>query len=272
ESEQLLFLTLLGDSAVERFQKICRAWGIETAEPEVDISQVESEILILCGEFDTLTPALYGFQVEEAYPNTTHFLVPDMGHAVLGRAVTNCPIGITLDFLAGNPIDPSCIESEHQFEFFNPQSAYPRDEARFFDSVLIPELNQTTIRPAGWTDIGNNNFFRSPGYDQTSVLIQATAVTPEQWVKFIFNNYKNVGLDSYPTPTENELPPSFAEWEFYKAVDKGDSITIAFSELNNGNTVMVLISGFPEEHGLLTENVLIPILNQLTKTTRAKGN
>ncbi|MFK7801553.1 MAG: hypothetical protein AB8G95_07985, partial [Anaerolineae bacterium] len=46
ESEQLLFLTLLGDSAVERFQKICRAWGIETAEPEVDISQVESEILI----------------------------------------------------------------------------------------------------------------------------------------------------------------------------------------------------------------------------------
>ena len=87
----------LGQSVVA----ICEEWGARIAD-EIEDEPVTSDIptLILAGEYDPITPPVWGKMVAEDLSNSFFFEFPAVGH---GASVLNeCPLSITLDFL-NNP-------------------------------------------------------------------------------------------------------------------------------------------------------------------------
>lgn len=102
---------------------VCKTWGVEPLADEVD-NPVSSIVptLILSGEFDPITPPVYGDMVSETLQNSFKIVFPAGGH---GQALEgNCQNQVIKEFI-DNPKSPpntDCIEEISKPEFFTPQN------------------------------------------------------------------------------------------------------------------------------------------------------
>jgi len=70
--------------------------------------------LILTGQWDPVTPPVYGDKAAEFLPNSLHIVVPSGGHGFDGLDGLNCIDNLIADFIAGGTVkdlDTACVRS-----------------------------------------------------------------------------------------------------------------------------------------------------------------
>ncbi len=111
--------TFAGAALAKAFLKPCEFWprGEIPADYYAPFAS-EAPTLILSGEFDPVTPPVWGEQIAKQWRNTRHVVVPGIGHGATGRG---CMMRVIRRFLNdANPagVDPSCAETLRRKPFF----------------------------------------------------------------------------------------------------------------------------------------------------------
>jgi pimeloyl-ACP methyl ester carboxylesterase len=111
--------TFAGATLAKAFLKPCEFWprGEIPADYYAPFAS-EAPTLILSGEFDPVTPPVWGEQIAKQWRNTRHVVVPGIGH---GAAMRGCMMRVIRRFLnEANPggVDPSCAETLRRQPFF----------------------------------------------------------------------------------------------------------------------------------------------------------
>ncbi len=114
-----LFNALFSD--VEQQFASCDIWGVEPAplfENEPVVSNLP--VLLLSGEYDPITPPAWGQLAADYLPNSTHFVMPGMGHGLIDVVGRPCPTSIMVQFLLDpfSPLDGRCVEQMGPPSFF----------------------------------------------------------------------------------------------------------------------------------------------------------
>jgi pimeloyl-ACP methyl ester carboxylesterase len=114
-----LFNALFSD--VEQQFASCDIWGVEPAplfENEPVVSNLP--VLLLSGEYDPITPPAWGQLAADYLPNSTHFVMPGMGHGLIDVVGRPCPTSIVVQFLLDpfSPPDGRCVEQMGPPSFF----------------------------------------------------------------------------------------------------------------------------------------------------------
>jgi pimeloyl-ACP methyl ester carboxylesterase len=90
----------------------CRGWGVEPA-PSLENDPVQSDlpVLVLAGQFDPITPPLYGEAAAAALSNAQLVIVTGAGHGVIDAG--DCPASLIVAFLhnPAAPVDTSCVSA-----------------------------------------------------------------------------------------------------------------------------------------------------------------
>ena len=90
----------------------CQIWGAKDADP-IENEPVKSDIptLVLAGEYDPITPPIWGQLAAEGLTNSFFFEFPSVGHGV--GIVGGCPLTIIFEFLDNPGVEPdtSCVSA-----------------------------------------------------------------------------------------------------------------------------------------------------------------
>jgi pimeloyl-ACP methyl ester carboxylesterase len=108
-----------GAGLVKAFLKPCEFWprGEVPADFHASFAS-DAPALVLSGEFDPVTPPMWGEQIASAWRNTRHVVVPGIGH---GAASRGCLMRVIRQFLNDtNPasVDSGCVRTLHRKPFF----------------------------------------------------------------------------------------------------------------------------------------------------------
>ena len=111
--------TFAGAAFAKAFLKPCEFWprGEIPDDFHVPFSS-EVPTLVLSGEFDPVTPPVWGEQLATQWRNTRHVIVPGIGHGATGRG---CMMRVIRQFLnEPHPggVDSRCVETLHRKPFF----------------------------------------------------------------------------------------------------------------------------------------------------------
>ena len=101
----------------ETLFRTCEFWGAHAADPHENQPVVSDlPVLVMSGEYDPVTPPMYGRQVAESLKNSVVIEFPGLGHFVF--ADRRCPRVIVADFLddPDTPPDATCA-GMNQFNF-----------------------------------------------------------------------------------------------------------------------------------------------------------
>lgn len=111
--------TFAGAALAKAFFTPCNFWPRgEIREDYYAPFASEAPTLILSGEFDPVTPPVWGEQIAKQWRNTRHVVVPGIGH---GAATRGCMMRVVRRFLnEADPrgVDPSCAATLHRQPFF----------------------------------------------------------------------------------------------------------------------------------------------------------
>jgi pimeloyl-ACP methyl ester carboxylesterase len=111
--------TFAGAALAEAFLEPCEFWprGDVPADYHAPFS-AEAPTLVLSGEFDPVTPPVWGEQIASQWPNARHVVVPGIGHGATGRGCTMRVIRAFLNDPDPAGVDPGCAETLHRRPFF----------------------------------------------------------------------------------------------------------------------------------------------------------
>ncbi|HYP08718.1 MAG TPA: alpha/beta hydrolase [Bryobacteraceae bacterium] len=111
--------TFAGAALVKAFVKPCEFWPRgEVPERYHAPFASDAPTLIVSGQFDPVTPPVWGEQIAKQWRNTKHVVVPGIGH---GGAMRGCMMRVVRKFLnEANPagVDASCAETLRRRPFF----------------------------------------------------------------------------------------------------------------------------------------------------------
>ncbi len=116
-SSQLGVLLASANDGLDSMRATCAVWNVPAKAP-IENQPVVSDIptLVLAGQYDVITPPLYGRMAAETLSRSTYIEFPWKGHAVIDEG---CPMAIVVAFLedpAAKP-DSSCIATMPAPEF-----------------------------------------------------------------------------------------------------------------------------------------------------------
>lgn len=107
--------TFLGDYRLRQQREACGEWpraAVEKGYSELVHSNVP--VLIMTGQWDPVTPPLYGDLVAKGLSNSIHVVVPSGGHGFGGLTGTDCITNLTTTFIrTADPrgLETSCVGS-----------------------------------------------------------------------------------------------------------------------------------------------------------------
>ena len=107
--------TFLGDYRLRQQLEACAEWPRSPVE-KTYAEPVRSNlpVLIFTGQWDPVTPPLYGDRVAKTLPNSLHVVVPSGGHGFGGLSGLDCITNLTTDFIQTGTtkgLDTSCVKS-----------------------------------------------------------------------------------------------------------------------------------------------------------------
>jgi pimeloyl-ACP methyl ester carboxylesterase len=115
EGERNALNTFLGDYRLHQQRAACSLW------PRADIPANYGEltggnvpVLILTGQWDPVTPPLYGDKVARNLPNSLHLVIPSGGHGFGGLEGLDCLQNLIADFVNSGTtkgLDTSCVKN-----------------------------------------------------------------------------------------------------------------------------------------------------------------
>jgi pimeloyl-ACP methyl ester carboxylesterase len=111
--------TFAAATLAEMFLKPCEFWPRgEIPDNYYTPFASEAPTLILSGEFDPITPPVWGEQIAGQWSTARHVVVPGIGH---GAATRGCLMRVVRRFLNDadpRALDPGCAETLHRKPFF----------------------------------------------------------------------------------------------------------------------------------------------------------
>lgn len=107
--------TFLGDYRLRQQRAACALWPKgEVPKNYAEPTRSNVPALILTGEWDPVTPPLYGDMVSKFLPNSLHVVVPHGGHGFNGLNGVQCIDELMVAFVtAGSAkgLDTSCVKN-----------------------------------------------------------------------------------------------------------------------------------------------------------------
>ncbi len=113
--------TFLGDYRLRQQREACALWT-RGEIPKDYAAPVRSEtpVLITTGEWDPVTPPLYGDRIAKNLPNSLHIVVPSGGHGFGGLEGLDCITKLAVDFINRGSVkglDTSCVKGIRRKSF-----------------------------------------------------------------------------------------------------------------------------------------------------------
>lgn len=107
------------DTLAKAFLKPCEFWprGDVPADFYAPLTS-ETPTLVLSGEFDPVTPPVWGEQIATQWRNSRHVVVPGIGHGAAGRGCTMRVIKEFLNQADPSAVDPACTDTLKRRPFF----------------------------------------------------------------------------------------------------------------------------------------------------------
>ena len=113
--------TFLGDYRLRQQREACLLWPRgEIPKDYAAPTRSDTPALILSGQWDPVTPAIYGETAAKYLPNSLHITVPSGGHGFGGLEGLDCLSNITFDFINKGSVkglDTSCVKAIHRKGF-----------------------------------------------------------------------------------------------------------------------------------------------------------
>ena len=106
--------TFLGIYRLRQQREACALWP-QGKIPDDYALPVRSNVpvLILTGEWDPVTPPLYGDMIAKYLPNSLHLVIPSGGHGFGGLEGLDCVKNLTAEFFdqgSTKKLDTSCVK------------------------------------------------------------------------------------------------------------------------------------------------------------------
>lgn len=121
EGERIGENTFLGDYRLRQQREACALWSRGTISKNYAAPvRSDAPVLILTGEWDPVTPPLYGDRTASNLPNSLHIVVPSAGHGFGGLEGLDCISKLNADFInrgAVQGIDVSCVKGIYRKGF-----------------------------------------------------------------------------------------------------------------------------------------------------------
>lgn len=234
-------LVAFSESYLER----CAVWQVEPLDSIVD-EPVTSEIptLILSGEFDPITPPVWGEIAGETLPNSYVYEFPGVGHGSFFGGL--CPLNIALAFLENPNEAPeaSCI-ADMQLTFTPPAAAI------FETDVFSVEI------PLGWENLSSASVasFASAESQAQFDVLAVQAVDVESGILKILQKTKP---DGQPIPLDSiETELVGREWTQNVYLNGANAVVVLATQQGD-QIIGIVLETTPA--GLLTiENALISV-------------
>lgn len=233
----------------------CELWQAGDADPTAN-EPVSSDIptLVLAGEYDPITPPVWGESAAAFLPNSTYVEFPGLGHGTSFSG--GCPLEIVFDFLdePTAPVDSSCVSGMTGVDFKIPGEATAAITlVEFSEDIFGTEVSG--VVPEGWESVGFGAYARGDSaIDQTAILQQfAPFVTPDDFVGLLSGQF---GMSSDPVQidtAESEL----GTWRIFNGDAENFEIDIAVIQIGQSTGVVVVISD-PDEREQMFNEVLLP--------------
>ncbi len=115
EGERIAENTFLGDYRLRQQREACELWPRATIERDYSQpTRSDAPVLILTGEWDPVTPPLYGDATAKELKNSLHIVVPHGAHGLGGLEGMNCIENAINKFVESGTtkdIDTSCVKN-----------------------------------------------------------------------------------------------------------------------------------------------------------------
>ena len=251
--------------ADESTLQLCQSWGVPAAAA-VENQAVSSDIptLVISGEFDPITPPIYGQEAAKTLSKSFTFVVPRAGH---GSSVTeDCPRSLVLAFL-DDPTqkpDSACLTEMAQTKFEKPLSVndFKMKPVVITTNTGLGQLKINTVMPEDWKELAPGAY--SPNgkiTDQTAIILQAAPIDPDTLLNLFKNQLKssdfNVEFEKTGTRTANGI-----DWTIYSGEALIAAVDIALGQKDN-MTYLILMQSPLSDRAVLREAVLMPVIDAL---------
>ncbi|MCB9454508.1 MAG: alpha/beta fold hydrolase [Anaerolineaceae bacterium] len=211
---------------------LCAEWGVQPA-PDRENQAVVSNIpaLVLAGEFDPITPPVWGQMVSDDLANSHLYVFPGLGHGAV-RSDT-CPLQIALSFLddpTGEP-DSSCIATMPPMTFVVPETSF----------TLIPLSSEayklTSVIPDTWSEIRPGIYALSTA--SSTVLFQQSIPGGATAVRELLQ--QQMRLPGFPAG-DGERAANGLTWTFYTLNTDTMTASLAITEQDGTGYLVMLLS------------------------------
>jgi pimeloyl-ACP methyl ester carboxylesterase len=117
----------LAEESGEKLQSLCQSWGVRPADPaENRALRTDLPVLILAGERDPITPAVWGRLLHTSIPGSYYYEFPGTSHSVFSQSYVSyaCAESIILAFLndSSGPPDGGCLSNIKPLPFRVPSN------------------------------------------------------------------------------------------------------------------------------------------------------
>jgi pimeloyl-ACP methyl ester carboxylesterase len=106
--------TFLGDYRLRQQREACALWDRgEIPKDYTAPTRSDAPVLIMTGEWDPVTPPLYGDMAAKYLPNSRHVVVPSGGHGFGGLDGLDCVTNLVADFFdkaSAKELDTACVQ------------------------------------------------------------------------------------------------------------------------------------------------------------------
>ena len=239
--------------------EICELWGAGTADP-IENESVSSDIptLVLAGQYDPVTPPVWGEQVAGQLDNVYFYEFPGTGHGV--SISGECGVSLVESFLAdpANEPDATCLA-----EVSAPAFVVPGGEDVAI--TLVPFENSTFgiagVVPEGWEEAVPGTYVRgSNALDQAAIIQQAVpGMDADSFLQLLASQ---LGWEEVPESIGSYEAES-RTWTLYEAEVQGYPAIMATAE-EDGTTIFVFLVSEADEQEALANAVFYPALDAVT--------
>lgn len=112
--------TLLGQLLIELVGAQCSVWP--TGDVPQDFHEPRKNddvaVLLLSGEYDPVTPPVYGDQAAQQFAQSVHWVIPGRGHSVLRHGCIPDQVALFFDTADVTALDSECIQAIKPMPFF----------------------------------------------------------------------------------------------------------------------------------------------------------
>jgi pimeloyl-ACP methyl ester carboxylesterase len=236
-------------ASVESLQATCESFTTRSpraAENEPVASGIPT--LVLAGQYDPITPPVWGQIAAGTLPNSFFFEAPSTGHGVAPAG--ECQGSIAAAFLNNptGPPDASCLGS----------IGGPRFTINDAPITLVPFTNQLTsvkgVAPEGWPELLPGTFVRTALGD--AVLTQVALPGGAERVETIAAALREQGFQPVGTREANGLT-----WTLYNGVSGLRQDDVAITPGANGALYLVELISMPADREALSNAVFLPAID-----------